>query len=166
MRPLNDRKVENWLRGGPSCLHKELSGRGDDGSEGWEERRVHAKEDGGGFGVAPVKRTESVNAVYRMLRIACSSSHAFRSRRRETVVEVLALLRARTIEKVARLYYEVRSTLLRRHCIQMVDTRYLVKLLLQALSEHVGAGCSLTIDQGPGSCQHFVPARRDRKGNA
>ena len=38
--------------------YKELSGRGDVRPEGWEERRACAKEDGGGFGVAAVRRTE------------------------------------------------------------------------------------------------------------
>lgn len=54
------------------------------------QRRARAQEDGGGFGVAAVRRR---GAVYRMLRIACSTSHAFRSCRRETVVDVLAVLR-------------------------------------------------------------------------
>jgi hypothetical protein len=51
----------------------------------FEERRARAKEDGSRFedGVAAVRRTERAsNAVYRMLRVACSPPHAFRSRRR------------------------------------------------------------------------------------
>lgn len=56
-----------------------------------------------------------------MLRIACSTSHAFKGCRRETVVDVLAVLRAHPLERVVRV------------CI------YFVELLLQGLSGHVGA---------------------------
>jgi len=49
---------------------------------GGELKRRAREEDDSGFedGVAAIGRTE--RAVYRMLRVVCSSPHAFRSRRR------------------------------------------------------------------------------------
>jgi hypothetical protein len=68
-----------------------------------------------------------------MLRIACSTSHAFRSCRRETV-DVLAVLRD-SVSFFADMAF------------QMINTIYFVELLLQGLSGHVGAErCSHSFD--------------------
>ena len=64
-----------------------------------------------------------------------------------------------------RLRYEVQSALLRKsidskHYMQSIDTRYLIKLLFQALSEHVG-DCRAVSHHRPKALR-FVPARRDK----
>lgn len=107
-----------------------------------------------------------VRSGYSQAYRESSSSHAFRSDRQETVVDALAVLRARAIGKVVGLCYDIRSALLRRLCIHRVDTRCFVKLLLQALSGHVGAGWAFSLHRSRPrlSPAFFVPPRRDNVG--
>lgn len=55
-----------------------------------------------------------VRSGYSQAYRESSSSHAFRSDRRETVVDALAVLRARAIGQVVGLCYDIRSALLQR----------------------------------------------------
>jgi hypothetical protein len=80
----------------------------------------------------------------RRVRSSCSQVAArrtrFRSRRRETVVDTLAVLRACTTEKVLDFAVTFGQNFFKAIAVRRSTiTRYLIKLLLQALPKSVGA---------------------------
>jgi len=181
-------KTGNWLRGRPSCPHKELSLRGYVRSRAGKDDKV-APQHGGvarsrkgrtaaGFRAAAVSSAEraSIRSIVYCESLAVDRTRSGVAGGRSVEIESLetTMLRAGGAEKVVdfaarfsqRFFAGLRMADIAFRASIITQILYLFRLLFQALSEHIGAGraCSHHRSRPRFSPAFFVPAhQKDRE---